>query len=175
MATRTLRIVVDDGSDGGTIEGIPAEAWDRFKSAAALQFPDAGEDAWARFLSEVVMAGAGGDNDFVTYFMTSVPLEYATALHNILNQVKFSWDKFHAYLLHSAVKNDNFRIVRFHDTGNMGTFVAVGLDPQLYSKVEEATGKSFEIVMATVLAAAANGTITFSPETTYLEPTTVGQ
>lgn len=170
-----LKVIVDDNEGGGTIEGIPPEAWARFKNAAKVQFPDAGDDAWARFLSEVIMAGAGGDDKFVTYFMTSVPLEYATALHSILNQVQFSWDKFHAYLLHSAAKQDNFRVVRFHDTDHMGTFLALGIDPVLYTKVQEATGKSFEIVMATFLAAAANGTLKFSPEATYLEPTAVGQ
>ncbi len=173
METKTLRIVVDENEDGGTVEGIPAEAWNRFRDAAKRQFPDAGDDAWARFLSEVIMAGAGGDDNFVTYFMTSVPIEYARALHEELNHVQFSWDKFHAYLLHSAVKQGNFRMVRFHDTANMGTFIGVGLDPKMFDKVQEVTGKPFEIVMATLFAAASNGTLKFADDNAWLEPTTV--
>lgn len=174
MVGKTLRIVVDDGTDGGTIEGIPSEAWDRFRAAAKLQFPDAGEDAWARFLSEVVIAGAGGDDKLVTYFMTGVPIQYAQAVHTLLENVQFTWDKFHAYLLHASIIPDNVRMVRFHndEQKNTGVFMAFGLDKNAFAKVEDATGRSFETVMATLLGAAAVGTLTFSPETTFLEPTT---
>lgn len=170
MSSHVVKVIVDDNEESSSIEGIPTEAWLRFKEASKLQFPEAGEDAWARFLSEVIMAGAGGDKNFVTYFMTSVPLKFAESIHAVLDQVKFTWDKFHAYLLHSASKPNNMRVVRFHGE-DTGTFVIAGVDPAAFDKIEKATGRSFENVMATLFAAAADGTITFAPENTYLEPT----
>jgi len=61
------------------------------------------------------------------------------------------------------------RLVNFGGT-DTGVFIATGLSPQTFNKIQEATGKSFEQVMGTLFSAAHHGTITFSPDTNYLDP-----
>ncbi len=172
----TLKIVIDEGDKDGEgyaeIEGIPTEAWQRFKENAKVQFPKSGDDAWASFLSEVIVAGSGGDGENVTYFMTGVPITYAQAIQRLFQQVELSWEQFHAILLQTAVLPDQFRITRFHGE-HKGIFIALGLDPAAFANMQDKTQHSFEVVMSTLLAAAASGTITFSPDTTYLEPKSV--
>jgi hypothetical protein len=178
MSDEKQVITIQIGEDGPKHElsGIPALAWDRFSAAAKLQFPKQGEDAWAAFLSEVIMAISGGDKT-VTYFMTGVPAENAAAIHGLLQQIGFTWDRFHAYLLRASVLPNNLRLVNFsrrpEDGDNAqkyGTVIITGIDPVAFSKTEDAVGHSFEQVMGTVLAAAAVGTLTFSAETTFIEP-----
>lgn len=166
---KTITLGISETDDQISIQGIPDEVWKQFKTNAKAQFPDSGEDAWASYLSEVIVSGSK-NSDTVTYFMTGVPRDNAKALEILLAQTKFTWDQFHAYLLHSAIKKDNFRLIRFHN-GNQhdGVFIATGLDIKAFKKIEEATEKTFEQVMATFINAATNGTITFSPDTTYLE------
>lgn len=167
--SKTIKLVIDETDEEVLLSGIPSEAWERFKQAAKKQFPKAGEDAWASFISEVIVAGSGGDTESVTYFMTGVPLENATALHNLLSQIGLTWDQFHYLLLSSAVVKDNFRLVNFKGEHN-GVFIATGLSKNTFDKIEKATGTSFEVVMGTLFVAADNGTITFSPDTTYVKP-----
>lgn len=168
-----LDIGVNETGDVHKIDGIPDIAWKKFAAAAKIHFPDAGEDAWARFLSEVIVAGSGGA-DTVSFFMTDVPREYAEDLANIFDQVRWSWDRFHAYLLRSAHEPGMLRLISLSDTGkqdHMGTFIATGLKRETFDKMEAATGVSFERIMGTLLLACAEGTLTFQPDAKFIEPT----
>ena len=167
-----IDITVSESGDTHKLSGIPDIAWTKFSEAAKKHFPDAGEDAWARFLSEVIVAGSGGA-DTVTYFMTDVPRDHAEAIEAILRQVGWSWDGFHAYLLRSAFKPSHFRIVSLSDTGKpdfMGTFIATGLKPEVFSNIEKSTGVSFERIMGTILLACSEGTLRFTPDSAFIEP-----
>lgn len=168
----TLTISVD-GVDN-KIEDIPAVAWERFKEAAKKQFPKNGDDAWAAFLSEVIVAGSGGDSESVTYFMTGVPLAMATAIHNLLTQINFtSWDQFHAYLLQASVQENAVRLVNFiPEPGKdreWGTLIVTGLHSDTFRNVEAQAGVSFERAFGTILNAARYGKFTFGEETQWLE------
>lgn len=177
MSQHKLTITVDDGDSGveHSLSGIPSTAWERFRENAKAHFPKSGDDAWASFLSEVILSVSGGDAS-VTYFMTDVPRENAEALDAILKQMGFTWDKFHAYLLRSALKEAHTRVIRLVEPNGdipYGVFIATGLKPELFAKIEQATGKSFEIVLGSILLAAQEGTLQFSPESTFVEPTPV--
>ena len=168
-----VEIQVDDDGEVHKLSGIPDVAWERFTKAAKKHFPKAGDDAWAQFLSEVIIAGSGGA-DTVTYFMTDVPKENAEAMEGMLNNVGWSWDKFHAYMLRAVVQPGQFRLVSFGETGQpdrYGTFIATGLKAETFSKLEAITKVSFERMMATVLLAAAEGTLRFTPDAQFVEPT----
>lgn len=175
-----ITITVDEDGGGLThsLSGIPAEAWEKFCETAKIEFGRKhGEDAWAAFLSEVIMAASGGD-ETVTYFMTDVPRDKAEALSAVVGQAGFTWDRLHAYFLHSAPLANHFRIISMINEENpkehkLGTFVVTGLDPIAFHKIEKATGKSFEQVMGSLLIAATEGTISFAPENEYAEATPI--
>lgn len=172
---KPITLTIDIDGEKHTIEDIPAEAWGRFKEAAKKQFPKSGDDAWAAFLSEVIVAGSGGDGETVTYFMTDVPVNSAIAMQKALEQIGVdSWDRFHAYLLRAVSIPDMLRIINFivpeGGSQQFGTFIATGLDPQTFSKLEEAVkGESFERIMATFLAAARDGTLEFKQDIKLLD------
>lgn len=171
--SQSIEIKVSEDGPKHTLEGVPDVAWEKFCAAAKIQFPKEGEDAWAKFLSEVIMSGAGGA-DTVTYFMTGVPRENASAVADMFGQVGWSWDRFHVYLLKSAVKKGQLHLLSFSapgDTENFGTFIATGLKPATFTKLQETIGVSFERIMGTLLLAAADGTLTFRPEQQFIEPT----
>lgn len=170
---QSIDITVSESGETHKLSGIPDIAWEKFTAAAKLHFPDAKEDAWARFLSEVIVAGSGGA-DTVTYFMTDVPRDLAEKMEGRLKQVGWSWDRFHAYLLRSVAEETQFKLISFSDTGkqdHMGTFIATGLKPEVFSKIAQVTGVSFERIMGTILFACSEGTLRFEPDAEFLTPT----
>jgi hypothetical protein len=171
MPKHKLVISIGDDERESSLEGIPQEAWERFKVSAAKQFPQA-EDGWATFLSEVIMACSGGD-ETVTYFMTDVPKENADAIGHLFGLAGYSWDRFHAYLLRAVVEPRRVRLINFNTEGRQefGTVLVTGLDPSTFTRLEDATGVSFERVLASILLAAKDGTLEFRPETQFVEST----
>src|SRR5258706_187379 len=126
MSPREIKVVINEGPDSDTLEGIPPEIWASFKERAKKNFKDRGDDAWAFFLSEVILAVGGGTDEVASYFMTDVPLANARALEDIFEQANLKWDLFHAYLLTVALKDKHLRIINF--TGkDFGTFIATGI------------------------------------------------
>lgn len=170
---QSVEIQVHEEGEIHRLTGIPDVAWERFRTAAKKHFPKAGEDAWAQFISEVIVAGSGGA-DAVTYFMTDVPRENAEAMEKILQNVGWSWDKFHAYLLRAVVQPGQVRLISFGETGQpdrYGTLIATGLKAETFEKLEAITKVSFERMIATILLAAAEGTLRFTPDAQFVEPT----
>jgi hypothetical protein len=169
--TQQINITVGEGdtSEVVTLNGIPADMWTRFKEHAALQFPSSGELGWAQYLSEVIAAAGGGD-EMLSYFMTKVPVKYGQALADHLSQVSLTWPEFHALLLRTAVMDHQLRLSTFRDSGHTGVFIMMGINPEWFTKVEEAAGKGFEAVMATILFSAGNGSLVFGPDSKFLEP-----
>ena len=169
--TQQINITVGSGDteEQVILAGIPSDIWDRFKAKAALQFPSQGELGWAAYLSEVIVA-AGGEGDVRSYFMTKVPGEYADAVAAHLAQVSLTWEQFHAYMLRSAIVPGQLRMTNFRGSEKMGMLICLGLDPNVFGKVQEQTGQTFEVVMATILASAQAGQLQMGPGTVYLEP-----
>lgn len=159
----TLRI--NEGPNGASIDDIPQEQWDRFLENAKEHFPKEGENAWAACLSEVIFAIAGGNDKTVTQFMTDIPRKNADALADILGQINFTWDSFHAYLLHAAVQQGNIQLANFPDTpANMGMLVILGIRPHVFEHIEKSTGHSLTSLVAGIIQVADNGgTITYAP------------
>lgn len=171
--TQTINITAGEGDTADTVvlNGIPAEIWAKFKEHAQRQFPANGELAWAAFLSEVIVAAGGGDGETVSYFMTKVPWTNAQKMADLLANVSLTWEQFHAYLLRAvAVSDTNVRLLNFTNTNKSGTVIALGIDPLVFENIQQATGKTPEIVLATVLASAANGALSFGPDTQWIEP-----
>jgi hypothetical protein len=166
---QTIEIGIEEDGEVHRLTGIPQVAWERFCENAKRQFPKHGDDAWAAYLSEVVVAVSGGDQEKVTYFMTDVPRPYAEAVHRAFAQIGLTWDRFHAYLINAAVKPDNLRLVRFHpkdgEEQKFGTLIVAGVPHEVFAKFEGAVeGKTFEGIVATLFLAAENGTLKFVPE-----------
>lgn len=96
--------------------------------------------------------------------MTDVPVTHADALEKKLAQASWTWDRFHAYLLESAIRPGNFRIINFNggeNTGQQyGTFIATGLLLDSFWRLEQKSNRQFETIMASVFNAAATGEIT---------------
>lgn len=167
--SQTINIAVGDQGEVVTLSGIPADMWTRFKERSEKQFPTNEGMGWAQYLSEVI-AAVGGENDNASYFMTNVPIDYVNALAAHLAQVEMTWNEFHALLLRTALVGKQLRIANFKDSGSDGVFIALGVDPSWFKRVEEVTGRGFEAVMATILFSAGNGSLAFGPESQFLEP-----
>lgn len=159
--SKTVTITFNEEGDNLSLDGIPADVWARFKENAKRDFPKAGEDAWAHYLSEIIMGQGGGTKDTKTVFMTDIPTENVEALDGILRQTGRSWDEFHAYLLMAAVRPGQIRLVNMVDPGkaNYGTFIATGLKPEVFANIDKSTGIDFEKVMAAIFDGASQGTI----------------
>lgn len=171
--TQTIEIKAGSGSqtDAVSLDGIPIDIWEKFKANAQRQFPKDGDLAWAAYLSEVIVAGSGGDGETVSYFMTKVPKRFALAVQRVLANVRLTWDQFHlAFLNAAAIAPQNVRFTNFQNTPHTGMYIAMGLNPAMFKKVEEVAGVSFERVMASILISAELGKLAFGPDTTFVEP-----
>jgi hypothetical protein len=158
---KEVKLIINEGPDGNTIEDIPAEFWANFKERCKVNFPDRGDDAWAYFISEVILAVGGGTEAVTSYFMTDVPRANAEALEDTLAQANLKWDMFHAYLLHIATKPRHLRVINFN--GNeQGTFIATGVPMKAFDAIEKASGAGVEDFMAALFTAANEGQITLS-------------
>jgi hypothetical protein len=168
-----VEIQVNEDGETHRLSGIPDVAWERFTKAAEKHFPKAGKDAWAQFLSEVIVAGSGGA-DAVTYFMTDVPRANAEAMEKLLANVGWSWDKFHAYLLRAVAIDNSCRLIAFGETGQpdrYGTLIITGIKQEAWANLERVSGTSVERLMATFMLAATEGTLRFSPDADFAKPT----
>src|SRR5260221_4382663 len=166
MSRVEVKLTINEGPEGNTIDDIPSDIWSNFKERAKKNFPDRGDDAWAYFLSEVILAVGGGTNEVVSYFMTDVPIANARALEDALAQANLKWDIFHAYLLTVAVKRANLRIINFSspERQEFGTFIATGIPLNSFAQIEKVSGGSFEDFMAALFLASSEGIITLTGE-----------
>jgi hypothetical protein len=157
---KELTLTINEDS----IEGVPEEIWEKFKERTKINFPNRGDDAWAFFISEVILAVGGGTNEVASYFMTDVPLKNAKALEDIFAQANLKWDLFHAYLLTVAVRDKHLRIINFtgEDRQEFGTFIATGIPMKALAQIEQVSGASVEDFMAALFLAASEGTITLT-------------
>lgn len=166
MSRSSLTLTINEGKEGAEITGIPAEVWERFKVNAQKQFPES-TDAWAAFLSEVILSVGGGTNKVMTYFLTDVPVENADALEARLAQAEWQWDEFHTYLLQAALKPKAVRVISFkNEDGSRppGTLIITGLRQAAFDQIEKKTGRTFEQVMGLFFHAASIGEVTVSGE-----------
>lgn len=164
--TKEITVTIKIDGDNHRLEGIPAEAWEAFKTESKHHFPDKGDDAWAAYLSSVIMATINSSS----YFMTDVPKENAKAISDILGEVGWEWENFHAYLLRAAVIPGALNFVAMHDDKqHFGTMIITGIRPSVFDKFKNITGHSIRKIFATMMIAAENGTITFDPNTTFVD------
>ncbi len=116
-AKRQLDFVVraDAGAAGNvaTVDGIPADLWQRFMERANESMPEKAPDAWASVLSEVV-ASVGGGGQTHTLIMTDIPLDAAGALDELAAEVDESADGLVAQLYRYA-QAGALHLVRMHD------------------------------------------------------------
>lgn len=169
-------ITIQVGVDGNTfsLEDIPLDAWLTFQERAKVQFPQHKEEAWAAFLSEVIVSVAGGDGTRRSYFMTDVPEEIAIEMDRIMSMVGWTWDKFHAYLLRS-VQKEQLHIISLHEEDgkaqNFGTVIVSGIRPEVFSRLEaQHKDLTIEKFMGTLFLAMAEGEMKLEPGTQWAEP-----
>lgn len=176
-STNQVFIQINEGPDGAKLDGIPTDVWNRFREHAKNQFPSAGDDAWAQFLSEVILAVAGGttgENAVATYFMTDIPKANYVALAERLESAQLKFEELHARMLVSATVDKALRVIAFNDPSKPvmeqfpGIFIVTGLKTDAFTRFEENNkgndGKpySFEHLMAAFFNAAMNGTVKLS-------------
>ena len=156
----TVTLTINDGPEGGSIEGIPEDVWARFMERAKKQFPKEGQNAWSACLSEVIFSIAGGSRETITTFMTDIPVENHDTLEKLLQQTGFTWDKFHAYLLNAAMQPGSVRVINFPDKPEkFGTVIITGIRPHVFPNIQAQTGMSVENLMAAIVNAADSGKI----------------
>lgn len=161
----TVTIQFNDDS----LEGIPTEVWERFKTQAKAEFPQAGDDAWAHWLSEAILAVGGGTSEVKTYFMTDVPINIAKTLDDILSHADWTWERLHAYILQAASRPGHLRIINFTESPqNFGTFIATGIRPEAFGKLKANTGFTIENFLAVIFDGLAKG-----HEIKLIEPYTI--
>lgn len=169
-----ITITIETDGRNFNLKGIPEQAFLTFVEKSKQHFPDAGEDAWASVLTDVILAMTTHES----YFMTDIPKENSLALEDTLARVGWSFDQFHAYLLHAAIKPGALRIVSFHEEDvakvQTGTLIITGLRKTTFDKLEKVTGSTTESVMGLMFTGFENGQITISPETFFAEASRSG-
>lgn len=158
-----MRLVINEDTKEASIAGIPDEIWEQFKVNAKVHFPDQKEDAWAAFLSEVILSVGGGTTDSETYFMTDIPRKNHEALGKIFGQAGWKFEQFHTYLLRIAVGPNMLRMINFGtDKIAPGTLIVTGITPEAFRNIEESSKLSVEDIFAAVFNGAAKGHVTFT-------------
>lgn len=101
------------GKGSATVDGIPADLWERFVERAAEIMPERGENAWAAVLSEVI-ANIGGGGNTHTLILTDIPVEAVNALNETATSVDETADSLIAKLYLFAQGN-SLHIVKMLD------------------------------------------------------------
>lgn len=162
-----INITISIEGSNYNLQGIPTEAFKVFQRNAKQHFPDAGDDAWASVLTEVILALTTHE----AYFMTDIIKENSIALEDVLGRVGWGFSELHAYLLHAALKPGALRIVSFHEKEKnktqLGTFIITGLRKETLDKLESKLGASAESFMGFMFEGFENGEITVTPETAF--------
>lgn len=166
---KDITITITVGDRNYNLEGIPDEAFKAFAQASKKHFPDAGEDAWASVLTDVILSLTTRES----YFMTDIPQEYDKALEDVLGRVGWDFSQFHAYLLHSAAKEGALRIISFHEDDKekiqLGTVIITGLRNSTFQKVQQKLNVPIETMLGFILHALEKGNLEFTPETIFAE------
>lgn len=164
-----ITITIETDGRNFNLKGIPEEAFSIFVEKSKRHFPEAGDDAWASVLTDVILALTTHES----YFMTDIPPDNSRALEEVFSRVGWSFEQFHAYLLHSAFKPGALRIISFHEEDNsqvqLGTLIITGLRKSTFDKLEKVTGSKTEEVMGIMFTGFEHGTITITPETFFAE------
>lgn len=146
------------------LSGIPLEAWEAFKQQSKIHFPDAKDDAWANFISEIIVAAVSHES----YILTDIPPNNSKAMDTILSQVNWTQEQFHVYLLKSALIKDALRIISFHDKKQeFGTLVVTGIRPSTFEKIEKVTGVNVENFFGILIDGLENGDVQFTPNEAF--------
>lgn len=167
MSDITITITVD--GKNYNLKGIPEHAFRAFANNTKRHFPDAGDDAWANAITEMILSFTTNE----AYFMTDIPPANNKALDAVLERVGWTFEQLHAYLLHAAMKPDALRIVSFHEEDTkkiqLGTFIVTGLRKSTFDKLEEKTKVKAENVLGLMFQGFENGTVEFTPEDVFLQ------
>lgn len=152
-----------DGTDH-RLSGIPTEAWEAFKQQSKIHFPDAKDDAWANFISEIIVAAVSHES----YILTDIPPNNSKAMDEILKQVNWTQEQFHVYLLKAALIKDALRLVSFHDAKQeFGTIIVTGIRPSTFEKIENTLGVPVESFLGILIDGLENGEIKFTPNEAF--------
>ncbi len=111
-----FRIQSADGAKTATVEGIPADLWQRFTERANEIMPEKAPSGWASVLAEVI-ADIGGGGQTHTLIMTDIPAEAVVALDELAADVDMSADGLIAQLYRYA-QGDSLHLVRMLDGGD---------------------------------------------------------
>lgn len=167
MSDITITITVNGRNYN--LKGIPEVAFEKFMQNTKRHFPEAGDDAWASALTEVILSFTTNE----AYFLTDIPPENNLALQGVLAQVGWTFDQFHVYLLHAAKKEGALRIIAFsekeEDKSHLGTLIVTGLKKSTFQKLESTVKVKTEVLFGTMMQAFENGTITFDPADAFVQ------
>lgn len=157
----TITITVDGRNYN--LKGIPEHAFRAFAQNTKQHFPDAGDDAWANAITEMILSFTTNE----AYFMTDIPAANNKALDDVLSKVGWTFEQLHAYLLTAAMKTDALRIVSFREEDTtkvqLGTLLITGLRKSTFEKLEAVTNTAFERVIGLMFQGFENGVVTFTP------------
>lgn len=157
----TITITVDGRNYN--LKGIPEHAFRAFAQNTKQHFPDAGDDAWANAITEMILSFTTNE----AYFMTDIPAANNKALDDVLSKVGWTFEQLHAYLLTAAMKTDALRIVSFREEDTtkvqLGTLLVTGLRKSTFEKLEAVTNTAFERVIGLMFQGFENGVVTFTP------------
>lgn len=142
------------------LSGIPEDAWEAFERNAKVHFPDAGDNAWAHMISEIIVASIGRS----TFILTDIPEKNNLAFEALLKRVNWAPDQFFVYLLTAAVKNNLLRILSFIDQPQeFGTIIITGIRPSTLNKLEQQVGVTTEDYFGLLLNAIEAGEMKVDP------------
>lgn len=163
VASKDITITITVDGRNFNLKGIPEEAFRAFAHNTKKHFPDAGEDAWASALTEVILSFT----TYESYFMTDIPEANSKALESVMSRVGWTFEQFHAYLLHSAMKQGALRIVSFEEEDKtqkqLGTIIITGIRKSTFDKLEALTHVQTEVVMGYMFRGFESGEITITP------------
>lgn len=170
-----ITITITVNGKNFNLSGIPERAFVKFQEQTKRHFPDAGDDAWASALTEVILSFTS----YTAYFMTDIPEENSKALEEVMDRVGWTFEQFHAYLLHSALKPGALKIVSFQEKEKtkhqLGTLILTGLRKSTFDKLEELTKVPVEATVGIMFQGFENGEITLTPPTVFAEAVRSGR
>lgn len=143
------------------LSGIPLDAWLAFVEQSKVHFPDAGDDAPFMFISEIIVAALTHSS----YILTGIPEEISKALDRVVQQVNWTHDQFHVYLLKSA-HYGKLRLVSFTEPGTkqeFGTVIITGVKQSTFDKIEKTAGVPVESFFGILINGIENGEMEVSP------------
>lgn len=162
-----VEITITVNGRNHNLQGIPEKAFLHFQENTKRHFPDAGNDAWAHALVEVILSFTTHES----YFLSDIPKENSIALEEILKRVGWSFEQLHTYLLHSALKPGALRILSFHEENQervqLGTLLVTGIRKSTFDKLEKKVEVTSEEFFGLLIQGFEKGVITVTPDDAF--------